>query len=925
MAGRLLERANDLDTIDGLVRAGAVGVVEGPAGIGKTALLDAACQRAEALNIRVVRARASELEHGFAYGVVRQLLEPVVARLEPEARAGLFTGPARPAALVLGAEHDAHGGASFGVLHGLYWAVIALAGETPLVLCVDDAHWADRPSLRFLAHLTRRLEGTSTAVLLGVRTAEPEAADELLDALREGARIVRPAPLSGSAVLEVVRDELGPAADEAFSLACHRASAGNPFYLRELLRALGSDTVVPSREQVELVAEVWPASIARQVLRRVARLGEGAVELAGAMAVLGDGGRLRHAAAVAGVEEAGALARGLLEMEILAEEEPFRFSHPVVRGAVYADLTYDARERFHLRAARLLIGERGEPERIAAHVLAVAPGDRAWCADALRSAARRAAGRGAPDIAVRYLRRAVAERPVADAGLLRELGMAEEQSADPAAVGHLQQAWTLSGDVRERSEIALDLARTLQSRGQAIEAVDVIRSALAGPELSGDLELRLQVALISAASSDARATGPGELEIFSALLVEVPDGVAGQVTQALTAGAAAWIGAPALVAVQRAEDACARGLLAGEHWDAIGSCLWALILCERYDAAAEQLAYLRDAVERRGHARGIALVLQLQANRAERVGALAEAESSARLALDVMKDSELAVGGLAWILCSLLEVLVERGDLAEAEAALALMPAGEWPPHLGCLSALAARGRMRMAQNRPEESRADLLEVGRRYRTWPGFPLNGPAPSLWRSSAALAAQRLGDDGEARQLAAEELEAARAFGTPRAIGIALRVAGTVAPAGEALPLLEESVDVLNTSEAMLERARASIALGAALRRRGQRVAARTPLHAGLDGARRCGANPLAGFAHQELLAAGARPRRDAISGLGALTASERRVADLAAEGLTNRQLAQILYLSPKTVEMHLSRVYRKLDLSSRTDLAAALRG
>jgi len=184
-------------------------------------------------------------------------------------------------------------------------------------------------------------------------------------------------------------------------------------------------------------------------------------------------------------------------------------------------------------------------------------------------------------------------------------------------------------------------------------------------------------------------------------------------------------------------------------------------------------------------------------------------------------------------------------------------------------------------------------------------------------------QRLGDLDEARRLAAEEVRAARAFGTARATGIALRVAGTVASAKDALPLLHESVAVLQDSAAVLERARTSIALGSALRRRGQRVAARDPLREGMDGARSCGASPLAAFAHDELIAAGARPRREALSGIASLTGSERRVADLAAEGLTNRQLAQTLYLSPKTVEMHLSRAYRKLDISSRGDLASAL--
>ena len=202
--------------------------------------------------------------------------------------------------------------------------------------------------------------------------------------------------------------------------------------------------------------------------------------------------------------------------------------------------------------------------------------------------------------------------------------------------------------------------------------------------------------------------------------------------------------------------------------------------------------------------------------------------------------------------------------------------------------------------------------------------LNGPAPSHWRSSAALVLQRLGDLEEARRVAADELAAARAFDTPRATGVALRVAGLVAPAEDTLSHLHASVDVLRESPATLQRARSSIALGAALRRRGERVAARGPLREGLDGSRSCGETLLTEFAAHELIAAGARPRREALSGPGALTASERRVADLAADGLTNRQLAQTLFLSPKTIEMHLGRIYRKLEIASRGELAGALR-
>jgi DNA-binding CsgD family transcriptional regulator len=832
--------------------------------------------------------------------------------------------------VLLAAEHGEEGADSFGVLHGLYWVVVGLATETPLVLCVDDVQWADRPSLRFLVHLARRLEGTPAALLVGLRTGEPEATDELLEELRsaEGARIVRPAPLSEGAVLAVVRSELAAEADEKFCQACYQASGGNPFYLRELLRALAAESVSPTREEVERVRGVWPASIARHVLRRIARVGAGAPALAGAMAVLGDGTGLRAAATLAGVEDAGALARSLLEMEILAEEEPFRFVHPVVRGAVYADLTPDKREGLHLRAAQLLIEEGGEDDRVAAHLLAVSPADRAWCVEALRSAARGAIGRGAPESAVLYLRRALAERTTEGderVDVLRELGVAEAHSADPAAVEHLEQAKALCADPRRRAVIALELAQALENRGLDVEAAEVIRSALTERKNLRDpeLELRLEAALVSAAASDARGYAPDVIEVYGRLLVDVPDGEAGQIIQAFAAGAAAWAGAPADAAVELARQAFQRGLLHSEQWDAIGRCMWALILCERYEEVSGHLAELSRAVERRGHARGLALVAQLQANRAERLGSLAEAESNARLALEILEQGDIAVGSLSRILCSLVDVLVARGDLDEAESALSRMPAGDWPPHLGCMSTLAARGRLRLAQDRPDEALVDLLAAGRQYQEWPSFPLEGPAPSHWRSSAALVLQRLGNLDEARRLATEEVEAARAFGTPRATGIALRAAGTVACADDALPLLHESVAVLQRSPATLERARSSVALGSALRRRGQRVAARQPLRQGWEGARRCGATPLSAFAHDELIAAGARPRREAFSGIASLTASERRVADLAAQGLTNRQLAQTLYLSAKTVEMHLSRAYRKLDINSRGDLAGAL--
>jgi DNA-binding CsgD family transcriptional regulator len=173
------------------------------------------------------------------------------------------------------------------------------------------------------------------------------------------------------------------------------------------------------------------------------------------------------------------------------------------------------------------------------------------------------------------------------------------------------------------------------------------------------------------------------------------------------------------------------------------------------------------------------------------------------------------------------------------------------------------------------------------------------------------------------LAREELELARAWGAPRALGRALRVVGLVESGRQGIERIRESVAVLEHSPARLEQAYAVTDLGAALRRGNRRAEAREHLRSGLELAQRCGATRLAERAHEELVAAGARPRRLVMSGVESLTPSERRTAGLAAEGLTNKEIAQALFVTPRTVEMHLSNAFRKLDISARTQLPAAL--
>ena len=268
----------------------------------------------------------------------------------------------------------------------------------------------------------------------------------------------------------------------------------------------------------------------------------------------------------------------------------------------------------------------------------------------------------------------------------------------------------------------------------------------------------------------------------------------------------------------------------------------------------------------------------------------------------------------------LVETLVEQGEIAAAEAALAPIDSETESGSLLAAVLHFARGRLRVAQGRTAEGLDDFLAAGalltRASVTSPGF-------LPWRSEAALAQLALGDHESAEELAEEELRLARAFAAPRALGVAKRAAGLVAGGDRGITLLREAVDEFERGEARLERARALTDLGAMLRRRNRRAEARELLREAIDGAHRCGAKALLAQAETELRATGARPRRVLLTGIDSLTASERRIAELAGEGFTNREIAQTLFVTTRTVEGHLTSVFRKLELDSRTELASAL--
>ena len=336
-AGTLHERDSELawlsEQIDGALAGGGVATaIEGEAGIGKSALLEVAARRAQDAGLRVLRARGAELERDFPYGVARQLFEPVLLAASPPERERLTAGPAGLAGEALTLSEPAGpvaGDRGPAVAHGLYWLAANLAAEQPVMLALDDAHWADAASLRSIAYLARRVEGMPLLLVWTLRPPEG-APDEARPP--EPDTVLQPAPLSEAAAGAVVGEQLGEQRSGAFVRACHTATGGNPFLLHELLRAVGEQEGA-GQEQLPSVA---PATIRRATAARLRRLGLDEERLATSVAVLGGRARHRHAAALAGLapDAATDAADRLAGAEILRDGRPLDFVHPIVLAAV---------------------------------------------------------------------------------------------------------------------------------------------------------------------------------------------------------------------------------------------------------------------------------------------------------------------------------------------------------------------------------------------------------------------------------------------------------------------------------------------------------------------------------------------------------------------------------------------------------------
>jgi DNA-binding CsgD family transcriptional regulator/predicted negative regulator of RcsB-dependent stress response len=922
-SARLLDRDRELGEIlerleAARTGAGAALVVEGPGGIGKTALLMAADRAARERGMCVLSARGAELEREFAFGVVRQLLD---ARVHGPGGAELIGGAAALCAPVFDlTEQGEEDERSFAVLHGLYWLCASLAEQAPLLVVVDDAHWSDPASLAFLAYLARRVEDLPVALAVASRPGVEEIEGGLLGQSR--AALVRPAPLTRAGVSTLLVADTGDDPDDAFVDACLTATEGNPFLLVELVREIGERGIAPAAEDAERVRELGPRTVARRLLARLGRASPLSVEVVRAVAVLGADADVRRIALLTELspEQVSDALDALVAADVLAGERPVGFVHPIARSAIYAAIPAGERARMHARGATLLREEGAPTERIASHLLLTEPAGDGESIGFLVAAARGALARGAPSSAASYLRRALAEPPDPDdrPALVAELGSAESLVGDARAIGHLREALEGSRDSDLRRAAALALARFLVLSGETGRAASIFESEATGPERWA---LRLEASAVSAGVGDIEAAPLMQERIERLRARAERDADVPPVVFAALAIADAQTNRPADETAELARRALVGSRRRGLGWaTGLVAVFTAFLFSERYDEASELVEEGFEIVRAHGSEVHFAMCSAMRSCLGLRRGALGDAEEDARVALIAAPHQAHGFYGM-FALASLLESLVERGRPEEAERELERVgvPSRSSAATYGAL--IHARGRLRLAQGRVDDALDDFQAAGRHFlRGGVGTPSAAP----WRSGAALAQLALGHRDAAQALAEEEVECASELGAPRALGLALR-AHALARGDDGIALLEASARALEGSEASLELARSLTELGAALRRCGRRADARDPLRRALDLATRCGADPLAQQADTELRASGARPRQPALSGPQSLTVSERRVAEMAAQGQTNREIAQALFVSLRTVETHLTHAFQKLGIDSRTKLAEALDG
>ncbi|MBB1242623.1 AAA family ATPase [Streptomyces durbertensis] len=917
--------------------AGASVLLRGTSGTGKSTLLRTYVAGARRAGDPVFLVCADPPDATREYGVVEQLLArleqppgeppPMAARVAAlrEVRAA-FTRLVREDGDLPTATTDA-----YRALCGLLTRLARARGRR-LVIAVDDLHWADASSLRFLRYLLRRLDRIPAAVVATLGDAEPS-----VDERRAGflfplfLRQLTLRPVTEQEVAELAELVVGAPVDEVFVRACHSVTGGNPYLLHAVLRSLAGVGLAPDARTAAEITRHLPDEVSRAVRARIRHAGPDALALAHGLAVLSGTPAVPVLAETAGLSEPAAEdASHLLEgLGLIRRLKGTRvaFSCPAFEAAVHDGMLPSARNDLHARAAEVLRGRGAAWDAVVRHLLHT-PSGTPWLVDALRRAALEAAGRGDAEQASRCLRRVLFEdlSEQVRAAVLVELGTAELDRSVPEASLTLRRAFDLARTHDQRAAAARVLSVALCALDRHDEAAGLLADVLdhrpAGARRDPELELGLCYARWCAEGLSSRVLrGLARVERAARREPSAP--------RPLTALRATLSAVPSEAVTGPAPR---RDVRPGVSWTRVLCRAAALLAAPATVHLPDDVAPPTDlAVRTRASLGGRSLDAALLAARAVAHlarGRLAEADADAGAALAEFTALEVgAQHGWPTVAVSVtVEVSLARGRLEEAER---LLVAHRLTGGLGVTGLtdrlLLARGRLNLAAGRAREALADFLAVGERE----GGP-NRPAAhrpawpsSPWRADAALAHLALDDTRAAAALVTAEIE--QTSGAPDAVrkGLALRARGLVFGGARGLASLRQACELLVTTPARLEEARALADLGAAERLLGDHRAAGAALRRAATLAESCGATPLVDRCLDELRAAGHRPRSRTFAGVAALTPAERRVAELAARGLTNRQLAAYLHVGRRTVELHLSAVYDKLGIPGRSGLATAL--
>jgi DNA-binding CsgD family transcriptional regulator len=915
-------------------RRGGVLAFAAPAGLGKTTLLAETRRRASALGCTVLYARGGDQEQGVAFHVARQLLQPQLAGAGDavlRATLGSWYGIVGPA---LGLCTDGEGAPPDpqGLGDGLDWVLTHIAvRRAPVVLVLDDAHWADPESLGWLSAFAPRAEELPMLVVVAYRPDELPAHAEAFRGLpgRSGTRPLGLEPLSATAIGRLVRDAVGDHADDAFCREAWAVTAGNPFEAVELTAKVLDRGLRPDESSAHLLRDLAAAAKGSGLIARLERLGTSTVRMAWAAAVLGTSISPAIAASVAGLggEEAADAADRLRKARILTGSDVLEFVHPLIATAVYRAIPDAVRVALHGQAAWSVVDAGLGPSAAARHLLETHPEGDPWVVSQLRQAARDTARAGAPDAARRYLARALREPPPYEdrAAVLFELGCSSLLTEPATTVNHLRAALEEPVvDPELRAAITYRLSQALAHSDRLGEAADTVGQA-ARTATNARTRLRMQEEQFM---WDAFRSDEPDSPARSRRLTRLADRLTGRdLTERYIIGLRAWDatlrGEPAETALRHSDRALDGGLpWADENWGFEVPTLVAMtyMYADRPGRAEELFAVGIGDYERKGW-RGahLAFGYMLLGYIRYRRGRLAEAEDFARDGLRLADRVGRGIPVQWYGVAILVAILLARGQVREAAALAEEYDFCEpFPAAVVFPDAQAVYGELLLARGMTKEAIAQLGSVGRRLDP---RGMRNPAWCPWQLHLALAEAQDTPD-RARATAAEAVERARQYGTASAIGQALRVAAQVAAEPDRLKLLNEAVGHLERSPAGYEFARALVDQGSALRREARLHEAAEQLYRGLETAVHCGADGLAERAHDELAAAGLRPRRLRATETDALTAQERAAAARAARGEDDEQIAAGLDTDPENVTRLLSAVYRKIG-TDRSGLARAL--